>query len=134
MYLLVQVCHLHIIYHHIFEFLYPKYCFYITVDNILDLESYKEFVLKLSNSFNNIEQVSVIFNPINTNYEYLIDYFNEIINSENDSILSMFINDKIDFSDDSITIYTSNDAESKKINEYKLKIEEKLNKVGYKNI
>ena len=111
-----------------------KYCFYITVDSILDLESYKEFISKLSNSFNDVEQVSVIFNPINPNYEYLIDYFNEIINSENDSILSMLINDKIDFSDNSIIIYTSNVAESKKINEYKLKIEEKLNKAGYKNI
>ena len=69
-----------------------SYCFYIIIDEILDLESYEEFVSKLNDSFNSIKHVNVIFNPININYDYLIDYFKYLINklSKSSSMLTMF--------------------------------------------
>ena len=73
-----------------------NYCFYIDINNTFQLNLYEEFISKLKESFNNIENVNVVFNVQNKNNKLLIDYLKNIINlySKESSMLSMFINNK----------------------------------------
>ncbi len=113
-----------------------NYCFYITINNTLDIDLYKEFVNKLQESFKDIENVNVVFNVKEINNNLLIDYLKYIIEyySKDSSMLSMFLNNNMEINDNEIIIYVDNVAELKKIEEYKIRIEEYLNRVGYKNI
>jgi len=110
-----------------------NYCFYIDINNTLEIYLYEEFISKLKESFNNIDNVSVVFNVENKNKDLLIDYLKNIISfySKESSMLSMFIDNKIEVEESKVVIYVDNVAELKKLEEYKLKIEEYLNRVGY---
>ena len=112
-----------------------NYCFYINIDSTLEVKLYEEFVSRLKEAFSKIENVNVVFNVKNKNNDLLIDYLKNIINiySKESSMLSMFVNNKVELIDNIITIYVDNVAELKKLEEYKLKIEEYLNRVGYTN-
>ena len=113
-----------------------NYCFYIDIDNILSIELYEEFINKLKESFNTVESVNVIFNVKNKDNNLLIDYLKNIIEiySKESSMLSMFLDNKIEINDNILIMYTNNVAELKKIEEYKLRIEEYLNRVGFNDI
>ena len=112
-----------------------NYCFYINIDSTLEIKLYEEFVSNLKKAFEKIENVNVVFNVENKNNDLLIDYLKNIINiySKESSMLSMFVNNRVELKDDVVTIYVDNVAELKKLEEYKLKIEEYLNRVGYTN-
>ena len=110
-----------------------NYCFYIDIDSTLDISFYDEFISKLKESFSTVENVNVVFNVKNINNDLLLDYFKNIIEfySKESSMLKMFINNKIEIDNDTLIVYVDNVAELKKLEEYKLKIEEYLNRVGY---
>ncbi|MBQ9071534.1 MAG: PolC-type DNA polymerase III [Bacilli bacterium] len=113
-----------------------NYCFYIEINNTLSIDSYDEFITKLRDTFYNIENVSAVFKVENINKDLIIDYFKSILKfySKGSSMLNMFIDTKIELEDNKLVIYVDNVAELKKLEEYKLRIEEYLNKVGYSNI
>jgi len=112
-----------------------NYTFYIEIESTLSIEDYKEFVLNLKESFASIENVNVVFGVSNINNNLLIDYVKESLNelSNKSAMLKLFVDSKIEY-DDELKIYVDNVAELKKLEEYKLNIEEYLNRVGYKNI
>ena len=66
---------------------------------------YEEFISKLKESFNNIENVNVVFNVKNINNDMLIEYLKNIINfySNESSMLSMFVDNKIELEDNKLT-------------------------------
>ena len=113
-----------------------NYCFYIDINKMLNIENYLEFSSKLKKSFSNIDKVSVIFNVENKNYDLIVDYFKTIINilSKESSMLSMFIDNKIEYVDNVLKISVDNVAELKKLEEYKLRIEEYFNRIGFGNL
>ena len=113
-----------------------NYCFYIEIENTLEPRLYQDFEESLKKSFDKVENVSVVFKVRNINNELIKDYFKFILNdySKKSSMLSMFLDNKIEIEDNTINFYTSNIAESKKIKEYKAKIEDKLSRAGYNNI
>ena len=51
-----------------------NYTFYIEINSTLSIEKYKEFVLKLKESFASIENVNVVFNVLNENNDLIIYY------------------------------------------------------------
>ena len=111
-----------------------NYMFYIEIPETLSIEYYKEFIEKLRESFNTIESVNVVFKVSNINNAFFIDYVKESLLelSKKSAMLKMFINNKIEY-DNELKIYVDNVAELKKIEEYKLNIEEFLDRVGYPN-
>ena len=112
-----------------------NYTFYIEINSTLSIENYKEFISKLRESFDTIENVNVVFNVDNINSDLIIEYikvaFEEL--SEKSPMLKLFINNKIEYLDD-LKIYVDNVAELKKIEDYKINIEEFLNRAGYKDV
>ena len=112
-----------------------NYTFYIEINNTLSIENYKEFILKLKESFASIQNVNVVFDVSNENNDLLIDYVKEslIELSNKSAMLKLFLDSKIEL-DEELKIYVDNVAELKKLEEYKINIEEYLNRVGYKNI
>ena len=48
-----------------------NYCFYININDTLDVDLYEEFISKLKESFNTIENVNVVFNVSNQNNDLL---------------------------------------------------------------
>ena len=73
-----------------------NYCFYIDIDNILNVELYNEFSEKLKKSFDMVDKVNVIFNPKNINDDLLIEHFKSVLNfySKESLVLSIFLNNK----------------------------------------
>jgi len=113
-----------------------NYCFYIDLDNTLGIDNYHDFMNALKLAFSSIDNVNAVFNVENSDKELLKDYFIDILKEygKESSLIGMFVNNKIEINDSVISIYVDNVAELKKLEEYKLKIEEYLDRVGYKNI
>ena len=103
---------------------------------MLNIGNYLEFSAKLKKAFSNVDKVSVIFNVENKNYKLIDDYFKEIINilSKESSMLSVFIDNKVEHVNNILKIFVDNVAELKKLEEYKLKIEEYFNRIGFGNL
>ncbi len=112
-----------------------NYCFYIKLKNNLKVEDYNTFLDNLKNKYPNID-VDLVLEVDNINEDLIKDYFIYILKfySKESTMLSIFIDNKIEINDNNIIIYVENIAELKKLEEYKLKIEEYLDRVGYKNI
>ena len=112
-----------------------SYVFYIDIIDTLPIELYNLFVSKLKKTFDKVDKINVVFNVSNINNELLIDYVKNslIYLSKKSPMLKMFLNNKIEYKD-GLKIYVDNVAELNKIEEYKLKIEEFLYNIGYKNI
>ena len=113
-----------------------SYCFYISINNILELHLYEKFNSKLKEAFKNVDNVSVVFNVKNKDYSLIREYLNKILEyySKESTMLSMFLNNNIEFDGNILTIYIDNVAELKKLEEYKLRIEEFLNRVGFNDV
>ena len=113
-----------------------KYCFVITIDNILLPKFFDEFKDKLKKEFSSIDEVDVNFNVKNINYDYLELYFKKALEfySKKSSMLKMFLESKIDYKNNLINIHVSTVNEVKKINDFKDKLISFLDKVGYDDI
>ncbi len=113
-----------------------KYNFYIELETNMKVESYLEFIEKLKNSFDGINDVSAIFGVKNINSELIIDYFKVIIDyyTKDSIMLGMFKHSKMEILENILKIYVNNVAELKRLEEFKLKIEEYFDRLGYKNI
>ena len=79
-----------------------NYTFYIEINNTLSIENYKEFVLKLKESFASIENVNVVFNVLNENNDLIINYVKECLIelSSKSAMLKLFLDSKIQYEDD----------------------------------
>ena len=110
-----------------------NYCFYIEIENSLTIEEFNEFNKKLKDSFSDIDNASAVFVVKNKNKNLIIDYFKSAINyySNKSSMLKLFLNNKLELIDNNLKIYVDNVAELKKLEQFKLKIEEFLNKSGF---
>lgn len=110
-----------------------SYCFFIECDNTIDVDVYDILLLSLRENFKNYKKVSVNLKYSNINYDLVIDYFKYFLNyySKSSSMLKMFIDNKMDYSEGVITIYVSNCVEENKINEYKDVLIKELNCAGY---
>lgn len=113
-----------------------KYNFYIEIENNITIESFQEFKEKLSESFSDVESVNIVLSVRNLTYDLIIDYYKMIIDyyGEDSIMLKSFKDNKLEYSDNILKIYVNNIAEQKKIEEYKLKIEEFFYRLGYENI
>ena len=113
-----------------------KYCFIISIDNILLPKFFDEFKKNLKKEFSSIDEVDVSFNVRNINYDYLGLYFKNALEfySKKSSMLKMFLDSKIDFDNDLIVVHVSNINEMKKINDYKEKLILYLEKAGFNDI
>ena len=113
-----------------------NYCFYIEIDNILNLDLYEKLNTNFKKAFNTVDNVSVVFSARNKSNELIQDCVKRILEfySKESSMLSMFLNNKIELDKDNVLIYVDNVAEQKKLGDYKLKIEEYLNRVGYSGL
>ena len=113
-----------------------KYCFVISVDNILLPKFFDEFNSKLKKEFSSIDEVDVNFNVKDINYDYLELYLKKALEfySKKSSMLKMFLESKIDYENNLINIHVSTINEVKKINDYKDKLISFLSKVGYDDI
>ena len=109
-----------------------KYIFYIEMNKTLPIEIYKEFIAALKISFESIDNVDAVFTVLNKDNELIVDYVKECLNilSSKSAMLKMFLDNKMEYDND-LKIFVDNVAELKKLGEYKLNIEEYLNKVGY---
>ena len=109
-----------------------KYIFYIEINESLPIENYKEFISELKISFESIDCVDAVFTVHNKNNELITDYVKECLNilSSKSAMLKMFLDNKMEYDND-LKISVDNVAELKKLEEYKLNIEEYLNKVGF---
>ena len=113
-----------------------KYCFVISIDNILLPKFFDEFKDKLKKEFSSIDNVDVNFNVKDINYDYLELYFKKALTyySKKSSMLKMFLESKIDYENNLIVIHTSTINEIKKIDDYKDKLICYLNKAGFEDI
>ena len=110
-----------------------SYCFFIECDNTLDIDVYDMFMLTLRETFKNYKNITVNFKCMNINDDIIIDYFKYFLDyySKKSSMLKMFIDNKIEYSDNVITVYVGNSVEENKINEYKSLLIKELFNVGY---
>ena len=110
-----------------------SYTFFIECDNTLDIEVYDIFLLCLNQTFKNYKKISVNIKCNKINYNLVIDYFKYFLKyySKYSSMLNMFINNNIEFNNNNITIIVGNTVEENKIIEYKDKLINSLNSVGY---
>ena len=110
-----------------------SYCFFIENENTLDPDVYEMFIACLKEAFKNYKNISVHFNCSNINNDHIIDYFKYLLNiySEESPMLSMFLDNKIEYDNNLITIYVGNPVEEQKINSYKGKIINDLKDIGY---
>ena len=113
-----------------------KYCFVISIDNILLPKFFDEFNDKLKKTFSSIDEVEVSFNVKNIDYDYLELYFRKALEfySKKSSMLKMFLDSKIDYDNNLINIHVSTPNETKKINDFKDKFKLYLEHVGYDDI
>ena len=98
-----------------------NYCFYIEIDDILNLDLYEKLSNCFKEAFNTVDNVSVIFNARNRSEELIQDYVKRILEfySKESSMLSLFLNNKIQLNQNNLEIYVDNVAEQKKLGDYK---------------
>ena len=113
-----------------------NYCFYISMDTNIPLKYFNEFDIKLKDAFSTIENVNFVLNVKNEDNKYLIEYFKYLLDyySKESPMLKMFLDNRCELNDSILNLYLDNVAELKKIEEYKLKFEEFLDRAGYKDI
>ena len=113
-----------------------KYCFVISIDNILLPKFFDEFNKKIKKEFSSIEEVNVNFNVKDINYDYLELYLKKTLEfySKKSSMLKMFLDSKIEYNNNLVLIHASTINEIKKIDDYKDKLISYLNKAGFEDI
>ena len=96
-----------------------SYCFYVNVDSTPSVNIYNEFNNKLKDAFDEIESVKVIFNVKNINYNYVIDYFKNMIVllSHNNPMLEVVLENNISFNNNVLTVSATNNFELLKLKE-----------------
>ena len=111
-----------------------SYCFYIENDDTIDIDTYDIFMCCLNEAFKNYKYVSVHFNYNNINYDLIIDYYKYFIKkySKTCPMLDIFIDNKIDFNNNTINIYVNNSVEQNKIKEYEKKLINDMDNAGFK--
>ena len=110
-----------------------SYCFFIECNNILEIDVYDVFMACLKEAFKDYKDITVNFKCSNINYDILLDYFKYLLKkySKVSSMLEMFLDNKIEYNDNNISIYVGNMVEENKLKEYKNKLISELYSIGY---
>ena len=109
-----------------------KYIFVIELDSNIDIERYDELINKLHDTYKDYK-CRVILNVKDSNWEYIDDYFKYLIilYSKKCPMLSMFLDSRIEYSENSINIYVGNKFEEEKIDGLKDTLINNLLDMGY---
>ena len=109
-----------------------KYLFCLSLNNILPINIYQNFIHNLKKHFN---QVNVSAKIIANNYteKDLKEYYNHFLEnySKQAPLLKMFINTNISLDDDNLIVNLTNKAEEMKFKSIKDNLKEDLNKAGF---
>ncbi len=109
-----------------------KYLFCLSLNNILPINMYQNFIHNLKKHFN---QVNVSAKIIANNYteKDLKEYYNHFLEnySKQAPLLKMFININISLDDDNLIVNLTNKAEEMKFKSIKDNLKEDLNKAGF---
>ena len=109
-----------------------KYLFCLSLNNILPINIYQNFIHNLKKHFN---QVNVSAKIIANNYteKDLKEYYNHFLEnySKQAPLLKMFININISLDDDNLIVNLTNKAEEMKFKSIKDNLKEDLNKAGF---
>ena len=110
-----------------------SYIFYIECLATLDIDTYKTFISCLNETYKEFKKISVNIKTDNISQEYLEDYFKYFLDiySKKCPMLGMFLESRIIYDKNKITIFVGNIVESNKLNEYKDRFVSDLNSVGY---
>ena len=112
------------------------YCFLIDIDNILPVEIYDSFMEKISISFSEYNEIKASFTIANPNYDLLENYYKYFLEKYSNihSMISIFVDNKIELNNDTLTIEVDNTAEKTKLSTILPDLLKDLKYVGYKNI
>ncbi len=111
------------------------YNFFITIDQVLPVHVYQEFIKALQLGFPNFS-VKVNFSIINLNDEYIADYYNYLIDEylKDNSLLLVFKDCPITYIDNVLSIELGNKAEVMKLETLKDKLIKNFKAFGYDNL
>lgn len=111
-----------------------NYQFNISIDSTLPSLIYSQFVDLLKNKYKEYK-VSVIFNVLNNNDEFIKDYYLLVLNKliKENPLLEIFKDTNLDIVDNEIRVEIANKAEQMKFKEVKENVLKLLETVGYKN-
>ena len=109
-----------------------SYCFYIKLDTNLPVNVYEELINKINDYYSSYE-CKVWFNVDKINKDYIIDYFKYLIKlySRKFPMLSMFLENPINYNDGILNLSVGNTFELDKINSLKDSMLMDFNKLGY---
>ncbi|MDD2377405.1 MAG: PolC-type DNA polymerase III [Bacilli bacterium] len=110
------------------------YYFYITIEKLLPVDIYDKFCNLLKEGFKQFEVVKPIFNIKNIDNNMIMEYYNYLINkySISSPLLSMFIDNHIEISNDILNIDVGNKAEKMKLKSITDNMLEDFKSIGYK--
>ena len=93
------------------------YTFYLEINNTLPVNIYEELYTNLINFYKDLT-VKISISVLNPNYDIILEYFTYFINrySKKGPMLSMFLDDKLEFKDGKI-VKASCDGDNDKLNE-----------------
>ena len=111
---------------------HTEYTFYIEINNILPVNIYDELYSCLVNYYKDLH-ISLNVNVIVKNNDLIEEYFKYFIErfSKKCPMLSMFLSDKIEISDNTLTIYVASKAENDKLLSIKSKLIKSFNNAGF---
>ena len=108
------------------------YTFYLEINNTLPVNIYEELYTNLINFYKDLT-VKISISVLNPNYDIILEYFTYFINrySKKCPMLSMFLDDKLEFKDNTLTLYVTSQAELDKFKSIENKLASSFKKIGY---
>ncbi|NLL44684.1 MAG: PolC-type DNA polymerase III [Mollicutes bacterium] len=112
------------------------YKFFITINKVLPVNVYQEFLKLLKDGFPTVPNIKIGFTVLNISEEYVKDYFNYIIDkySADYPLLYLFKECNIKIENNDLIIEVDNKAEEMKLNGLEKKIVNEFNDFGYGKI
>ena len=112
-----------------------NYCFMIDLVCPLSVEAYDEFINKLPLGFPTVKTVDVKFNISEIKEEDIKNYINYFIDSysKNNTLLSMFKDNKVELENNNIIFEVGNLAEKMKLSSVTSNLLNDLNRTGFKD-
>ena len=108
------------------------YTFYLEINNTLPVNIYEELYTNLINFYKDLT-VKISISVLNPNYDIILEYFTYFINrySKKCPMLSMFLDDKLEFKNNILTLYVTSQAELDKFKSIENKLASSFKKIGY---
>ncbi len=113
-----------------------KYVFYITIDNMIKLNDYQEFINLIENSYKEISSIDVMFNVINKKDSDIKEYYRYFVNKigKNSPLISTLANLDISVENLNLNINADNFAQKIRLENILDKLKILYKKIGYDNL